>query len=547
MLPEVPVGIVISSPCTWGTTVNAAGTVLPTSSAGEPPERDGAPWWRPDRSWTPTVVAAVVAIVVFVFARATLIDDAYITLAYARNLAFHLHWGLVAAATANTATSVFNVLVLALFAAITRHVVLSLGIVYVLSSIALEYGLRRVARVVGLPKWFGIAATVLVAVNPLLMSSIGLEVQLSAGLIGLLLAASVERRAVWFGVLSGLLILTRPDLLVVVLPVFLFRTGWWRGWWRSVLAAAVVTVPWYLWSWIKLGSVIPDTLLIKTGQAGWPHAGHVYAFGLGPFLYLRIYPIATVLSFLPAILGVLALAVWTVLRLVRPGDRVRRLGTLAPIGYAGVLYYAAYAKLAVPPYHWYYGAAIVCLTVFLVGAIAVGRGRAEEAPATQSTWQRRFALAGVAVLALACVGHYVGHGLPRRFAPITSNWASPAQYAEIGRYVGGMAHGRIVRASGEIGGEAFFCDCTMVDEFSDRADVVTLLRSLTAKSGPAKRKLLDWNFHFLNRTQRALVPQLILSYTSSTPPKSALAFWPVDSPWFPGPGHHYIVLLNTGH
>ncbi|HEX9338241.1 MAG TPA: hypothetical protein VF892_20250, partial [Pseudonocardiaceae bacterium] len=153
-------------------------------------------WWSPDRSWLPSLAAALIAGVVFLAARTTLIDDAYITLDYARNIAFHLHWGLTPHATANTATSPLNVLVLGLVTAITRRPVLALGVVYVLSTVALEFGLRRTARAVGLPGWVGLLTVLLLAVNPVLLSSIGMEIALGGALTALLLLAAVTGR-VW--------------------------------------------------------------------------------------------------------------------------------------------------------------------------------------------------------------------------------------------------------------------------------------------------------------------------------------------------------------
>jgi hypothetical protein len=41
------------------------------------------------------LLVAALAAGVFAFVRHALVDDAYITAAYARNLAFHLHWGLI--------------------------------------------------------------------------------------------------------------------------------------------------------------------------------------------------------------------------------------------------------------------------------------------------------------------------------------------------------------------------------------------------------------------------------------------------------------------
>ena len=83
------------------------------SASAELPEVAGAlpaavPVARP---WALPAGAAVASALVFALVSSHLIDDTYITLSYAKNLAFHAHWGLIEQGTANTATSPLNVLV----------------------------------------------------------------------------------------------------------------------------------------------------------------------------------------------------------------------------------------------------------------------------------------------------------------------------------------------------------------------------------------------------------------------------------------------------
>jgi hypothetical protein len=483
-------------------------------------------------TWLTPVLAALVATVVFLLARGTLIDDAYITLDYARNVAFHWHWGLIDTTTANTATSPLNVLVLALVTAITRQPVVALGIVYVLATVAVEWGLRHAARTVGLPGWVGLAAAALVAVDPLLVSSIGMEVALGTGLIALLVAAAVRERPVWFGVLAGLLVLTRADLLIVVLVVFALRPGWWRGWWRSVLAALAVTLPWYLWSWVVLGSAVPDTLVIKTRQKSWGW----WNFGNGPGLYQHMYPSATILSFLPAALGALAALCWLVLRLTRPTERVRLLDRFAALPLAGGVHYLAYSQLGVAPYHWYYGTSIACLTLYLAvvaGAVPVGSP-------VLVRWS------GATVTAAVLVACVFGDSAAERagYAPITTNWASAAQYQRVGGELGRLAGGRTIRSAGEIGALAYYCGCAMVDPFSDRGLVLHMISHMEAYESPLRRKVVAENFRFLNREQRPIRPDLVLEY-SAVRPHHFMASWPVSSPWIDRGARHYLVLLHN--
>ncbi len=497
--------------------------------------KSAVPPWEaaPGRWWAPSLIAVVIGVVVFAVARTSLIDDAYITLDYARNVAFHLHWGLITGATANTATSPLNVLLIALCTAITRDPPLALGIVFVLSTVALEFGLRTAARAVGLPGWLGLLATVLVSVNPLLVSSIGLETALGGGLIALLLAASVTGRPAWFGVLAGLLVLTRPDLLIVALVLFFVRPDRTRGWVRSLLAALAVTLPWYLFSWLRLGSALPDTLLIKTGQRSWGGIN----FGNGPDMYLSAFPTAAVLSFLPAALGGVATLGWLAARFARPTERLRRLDGFVALPVAGGLYYLAYTLLGVPPYHWYYGPSIICLTLFLAAAIA-----ALPLGSARRSWPVLAGLVASLGLVVASASAYATAGLPRQFAPFTTNWAAPNEYAGIGAQVGRLAGGRPVASFGEIGAVAYFCDCPMVDEFSDRGAVVSRVNAMLDKGSTLKRDLLSSNFRFLDRTQRPVTPRLVLTYTDAPAP-NALGRWRVHSIWL-GPGPHYISLVR---
>ena len=54
--------------------------------------------------------AGLATALIFLVVKDSLIDDAYITLSYARNVATDLHWGLIPQGVSNTATSPLNVL-----------------------------------------------------------------------------------------------------------------------------------------------------------------------------------------------------------------------------------------------------------------------------------------------------------------------------------------------------------------------------------------------------------------------------------------------------
>jgi hypothetical protein len=250
---------------------------------------------------------AVAAAGVFMIVRTGIVDDAYITLDYARNLAFDLHWGLTPGHTANTATSPLNVLLQGLLTAVLRRPVLALGVLFVLSNMAMAYALLRVTWKLKLPSWSALLGCALVLFNPLLDSAVGLEIALSAGVMALLLMAAVEARPALFGVFAGLLTVTRVDLVLFAGLLFLGYRVLRRAWWKVLLAAGAVSLPWFAWSWIVLGSAVPDTLLIKAAQAANQPP---FAFARSPLDMYRGFPAMTVWSFLPAILGIVALCAW---------------------------------------------------------------------------------------------------------------------------------------------------------------------------------------------------------------------------------------------
>ena len=79
--------------------------------------RGGDLWWA--------IPGALIGAVMFYVAHRGLVDDAYITLSYARNVAEHLHWGMIPAEESNTATSPLNVVLLAVATWITARKVLT--------------------------------------------------------------------------------------------------------------------------------------------------------------------------------------------------------------------------------------------------------------------------------------------------------------------------------------------------------------------------------------------------------------------------------------
>lgn len=325
-----------------------------------------------------------------------------------------------------------------------------------------------------------------------------------------------------YGVVSGLAVLTRPDLLIFVLVGAMLFSGVRAGLLRAVGAAGVVAGPWHLFSWFALGSAVPDTLLIKTGQGTWAS----FAYGNGWQLYLDVAPAAAVTAFLPVVAGLVALLCLAIVGRQHP---VLPAVSVAGVGAAG--HYAAYALLSPPPYHWYYAPLVSGMTICLVLVVgaAIRRGRAFASVA-----------GAVAVaLALPMVWLDVSVGPLWERAPLSSNWASNAQYEAIATDLREIVGPAGVYGPGEIGALAYYCRCTVVDQFSDRGIMVDEIAAREARSGPVTRALLTANYTHLDRTQTPLSVGYRLVFEAGQVAQGDRQ-WPVDH-WAEGASRMVLV------
>ncbi|WP_043826142.1 membrane protein [Rhodococcus opacus] len=492
----------------------------------------------------PAILAAsgaVVAAVLFWVVSGSLTDDAYISLSAARNLAVHGEWAIVHGLTANTSTSPLNVLVLGALTFLTRlwgpgDPLLALGMLNVAVTALLGWVLARIGRRLGLGTFWAALAGALVVFNPFVLSAVGLEVLLIPAAVAVMVWFALDGRAAWFGAAAGMAALVRLDLLVFVLVIAALSPAI-RGQVRRALGGfAAIAGPWYLFSWLVLGSALPDTFLIKQGQAS-DVGGYNYL--TGPIMYFESNPWRTVAAFGPAALGLvlLLLALFSYARY-----RTRPLsvpGAVLALGLSGALYYVAYVVLDTVPYHWYYVAPATTLAMFAVLAAGI------HWTAARNTTDRAAvgALAGLlAVLGAGAVYFDVEGGLPWEAPPIFGNWASAQDYERVGRAVGTLVGDAPVRSPGEIGTLAYFCECVIVDEFSDRGLVVEdrLVPRLAEASEPA-RTLLRANYAFFDYRLAPVNPAFDLRYGEGRGPGGPMS-WEVFSA-ARGVGHFTLVPL----
>jgi hypothetical protein len=303
--------------------------------------------------------------------RDLIVDDAYITYCYARNLASSGIFRVHPLTPALSTTAPLYALLLALPAWLGLDIPLAsnaLGAASIWGSSACLYALlaaplgRRPAAL----------AALLLCSAPLLWLVLGMETPLLLLCIcGAFVAASRGQEAL-AGLLLGLAIGIRADAL---LPAGLLA-AWWllqhrRLPWRGLLAAAAVVAPLALYLTLAFGSPVPVTLAAKRAQIaiGVTGFGTDTTFAQGLWIMLRGWwrQSPALAAWLPvALLGppVLLRPIYRPGATVQPGaspasgaqrGRWDPRATL-PIVLAGwgLLHAAAYILLRVSPYQWYY-------------------------------------------------------------------------------------------------------------------------------------------------------------------------------------------------
>jgi hypothetical protein len=443
-----------------------------------------------------------------------LIDDSFIVLSYVRTLSTSGTWGFFPGYVANSATSPLNVLLLTavgLFTGQTPEAVLWLTAI---SHFLIAILLVRISNLLTGTSVFGWLGTLAFVFNPLLISAMGLESSLFIALFVLSINSFISEKWDLLAISLGLLTMTRAEggLFFLVFLPFIPEV---KRKMRFSFLYGLSIAPWYLFSWVYLGSALPDTLFIKTNLGPWGQ----WDFFNGLIRYLGTYPFETVLSFAFLPLAGSALV-----------NRKWRSTALLIVALAGVAHFIGYSVLRVPPYHWYYVPQVA--TIIILGSLGMGLGYKNASTLVQKR-MLGFIIAVCFVTPLFGMGYILARDdFSIREMPIHSNWATAESYKEIGLWLKSEAGGRSIRLEvGEIGTLAYYCDCYLLDEFSDRS---WLEDEIPAHASRLKEFLYRINFMFFEAPQFPPDAYVLQAYpVPSDPGMEVIKKWEISTKWIP--------------
>lgn len=477
------------------------------------------PFYYPMMKLKITALPVLVVVVYFylnLFADA-LTDDAFITLQYVETLLTTGTWGFLPGYITNAVTSPLNVFLLAfagVFLGPTVNAVIWLSACILALTVLL---LVQISTHLFGKAIFGYLVAGALIFNPIIISTLGLESILFVGLYILSLYLYITNKWNILAVAVGLITLTRFEGILFFIVALLFvPTPNLRLRFSGIYLLFIT--PWYIFSWIYLGSLFPDTLFIKIMQRSWGK----WDFFNGLDLYYRVYPLEIFLSFslLPFVLLLLNKAVRSSL-------------PMQFLILTSVAHFAGYSILHVPPYYWYYAPEITAIV--LIGSF--GLGVLSQNGKTETARKKGIPLIAAIFLMLQAFGMFyilAKDSLPVTEMPIHTNWATHEQYEEVGQWLKEHSDGRTILVDGEIGTLGYYCDCSVSSFFSDRSWLQRHVRQQVTGHG-IKPALYKVNFLFLDTEAKFPKPAYLLTETPAggSTNTTSLMEWQTSTKWVP--------------
>ncbi len=470
-----------------------AGRQAPLFKAGAGPARATEPDAKRFLRNAAIACAVLAALTLYAWSlRHTFVDDAYIQFQYGRTLTHSGTWGFYDGHPSNTATSPLNVLLIAAGMLLTGSAVTATVLLTALELALLLWLLCRLSRHLFGDLVFALFAFCAITTNLLVISTFGLESLLYIVLMVAAVTLMLERRLLAMMLAAALLTLARPDGVLLALVIMAATRPTPRQIVRMSGVYLAAIAPWFVFSWIYLGSFVPDTLVIKVEQRAWGQS----TFFDGIRLYLDRFPFETIAT--------LALAPLCLAPVWRCTDRVRCfVGVLA--AYAAI-HFAAYSLLGVPPYHWYYIHQVAPLLLIASCGAAYW-----SAPVRQRQRWLTWLLPGLPAIGLLVL--LVREGVPLREAPINTNWATAANYREVGLWLrSNLEPGTPIAIYGEIGTVAYYSDQILVNDFSDMSIADTLIEQSSLRDQLGIGWLVKLNFLWRGHRQPLPTPAFELVF-----------------------------------
>jgi hypothetical protein len=423
----------------------------------------------------------VFSILLFVYLyqfKSALIDDAFITLNYVKNIIRGGTWGFIAGHITNTATSPLNVILLSITSSIVGSITDAPIWLAFICFVTVAITLDRISLILFRTRLFGRIGTAALVFNPLIISTLGVESILFIALLILSIYCFLVKKWYLLAFLSGMLSITRPEGILFAF-VFLFFIPTFKILLRYAGVYLLSILPWYGFSWVHLGSFLPDTFFMKTLSSWGP-----WTFINGLVLYFKKFPQEITFSF--AFLPILGTIIFR---------QVRKSKIIIVLLMLGLVHFLSYSFLHVPPYHWYYVPEISI--IIIIGCLSMGIIHQNYDP---KSWQR-LVVKGLTVICLFIpfIGMFIT--LSRDHfkvyeMPIHTNWATQEQYKEIGSWLAKNTAGETILVDGEIGTLAYYCDCYLLNPFSDRRLLIERLKQPIASQGVIGA-VFKFNFLFL--------------------------------------------------
>jgi len=271
------------------------------------------------------------------------VDDAYITYRYARNISegkgFVYNPG---EAVLGTTTPLYTLLlaIVGLFYGdfpLTSHVI---GVVSWAFCVILACLIGRTLN----QRKAGLASAALIATNPLLPLTLGMETCFYMAVFLAVLYFYFAGHLDWSAALLAVLVLTRGDgilLAMVILADYLVRHRHFPL--RQVILFGLIVSPWFLYSLVTFGSIFPNSLTAKMGQVYRIREGDATPFLSGLVILVRQFLHHSKLYYA-------LIPLWTIGLLGIVGWNRHWLLLLAWM----FLYLMGYIALGVVNFHWYY-------------------------------------------------------------------------------------------------------------------------------------------------------------------------------------------------